>query len=190
MSIYICSRDTKPCIICFFLQLLFSWHALFHLLAWFFGPWHSTEGAAFQLCHFMAANRKYHASFRCTNWPGDARCTAAFPMADNELLRKDFSHQVGTSLLWGCVTWCRMSYQSVLSLSQSFELFPYVSLQAFLWWEILFGFRNRRFKFIPKGIRGNLTWCIVHTHTHWHTHTNIYLYMSKLWKLFLSFQRV
>lgn len=100
MSIHICSRDTKPCIICFFLQLPFSWHEVFHLLAWFWGPWHATEAVDFQFSHFEVANRKYHASFRCTNWLGDVRCTAAFPVEDNELLREDFSYQVGTSLLW------------------------------------------------------------------------------------------
>lgn len=122
MSIHICNRDTKPCIICFFLQLPFSWHELFHLLAWFWGPWHATEAVAFQFSHFEVANRKYHASFRCTNWLGDVRCTAAFPMEDNELLREDFSYQVGTSLLWDFLCFSAQSYQTVLSLSQSTEL--------------------------------------------------------------------
>lgn len=27
-----------------------------------------------------------------------------------------------------CVSWCRMSYQTVLSLSQTFELFTYIPL--------------------------------------------------------------
>lgn len=63
------------------------------------GPWHTTQVAAFQFSHFTVANRKNHASFRCTNQLSDARQTAAFPIEDNALLREDFFHQLGTRLL-------------------------------------------------------------------------------------------
>lgn len=38
-----------------------------------FRPWHIARVAAFQFSHFLVANRKCHASFRCTNWHGDAK---------------------------------------------------------------------------------------------------------------------
>lgn len=95
----ICSRDTKPHIICFFLQWLFSWHAPFYLLARSGGLGTRHRQQPSNSLTFTVANGKNHASFRCTNQLSDARQTAAFPIEDNMLLREDFFHQVGTRLL-------------------------------------------------------------------------------------------
>lgn len=151
MSIYIFSRDTKLCIIRFFLQLLFSWHAPFNLLAWFGG---------------LGTQQKQQPSNSLASRLPTGNITllsgalislvmqgiwAAFPIEDNTLLRKSFFHQVGTSLLSDSLCFLVQKELSNCLKSESVIWIIYLHFSVFLWQEILFEFTNRRFKFIAKG---------------------------------------